>query len=108
MALEHVSSLCISTLKKIIDQERVLPRAIDYMNTIAKSFASDTPLHIEDKDIPKVELDILIALIFSKENIEYGIPYIMPYFLGFLDSSLEDQTINVRLLTGFLDFWRHI
>jgi|GEM_PF-5380526 len=79
-----------------------------YLNTITASFASNKALNIEDKDIPRVELDILIALIFSEENIQYGIPYIMSYFLDFLDSNLEEQTINVRLLTGLLDFWRGI
>jgi hypothetical protein len=106
--LEYVSGLCVTTLRKIIAQENILPWAMHYLNTITASFASDTPLNIEDKDIPRTELDILIALIFSEENIHYGIPYIMSYFLGFLDSNLEEQTISVRLLTGLLDFWRGI
>jgi hypothetical protein len=106
--LEHVSGLCVTTLKKIVHHEKILPWAMQYLNTIAASFASKKPLNIEDKDIPKIELEILIPLIFSEENIEHGIPYIMSYFLGFLDSNLEEQTINVRLLTGLLDFWRSI
>ncbi|MBP9812793.1 hypothetical protein KBC86_05395, partial [Candidatus Gracilibacteria bacterium] len=57
-------------------------------------------------NIPKDELEKLIGIIFSEENMRYGVPYILSYFLGFLDKSLEEQTINFRVLTGFLDYWR--
>lgn len=106
--LGYLIGLCLTTLKKILDTSTGVEWAMQYLNKISISLASQEPLKIEKEEIPKDELEKLIGIIFSEENMRYGVPYILSYFLWFLDKSLEEQTINFRVLTGLLDYWRSI
>jgi len=104
--LRHVCQLSYNTLSGILYPNPLLQKPVEYLNNIVRSIVSRTP--IIGASIWKAEINFLIEYIFSQENIQYGIPYIMSYFLNFIKDSLDKQTINTVYFTGLLDFWRQI
>jgi hypothetical protein len=76
-----------------------------YLRQILDSINKRQLLTLDDIDIPKEQISQLISYIFSDENMKYGIPYIMSYFVPLLDHKLESQILNIRYMTGLLHSW---
>lgn len=104
--LRDVGQLSYNTLSGILYPNSRLQKPVEYLNNIVTSIVSRNP--ITGASISKAEINLLIEHIFSQKNMQYGIPYIMPYFLNFIKDSLDKQTINMVYFTGLLDFWRKI
>ncbi len=106
---ERVTALCGWVVREITAENWRFQNAVSYLNeTILKAIFEKKSPTIDDSSIPKWEIKQLIDYMFSAEHIEYGIPYLMPFFAQFINPEFDEQTLNIRILTGLLDFWRKI
>jgi hypothetical protein len=97
--------LSLETISMLKDEDGLFGEVVKYLNNIGDVIEYKDKKHAPDMVVKKEALESFLQCVFTEENIEYGIPYIVPYLLEFSDPEYGRQNPRIRYLMWLAHYW---